>query len=137
MFRRSHLNYGNDTFTKFSESVVFENVCNGRKAANLADYKNDLIPLVRTTTSYNNPVQKFLPIHYELVENIRNVSEIKEIELNNAMIEIEPKYRNMGYHSDQMLDLVEDSYICIFSCYDNISAEKNNDTRKLKIAICQ
>lgn len=131
MFHRFSIDYKHDTFKQFSESIIFEDVCDGRKAANLVDCKNNLIPIVRTTTSYNNPVQRLLSRHYELIGNIRKVSEIKELELNNAMVEIyEPTYRNMGFHSDQMLDLADDSHICIFSCYDD---EKTKDIRKLKI----
>lgn len=133
MFQRFIIDYKNDIFRSLSEPIIFENVCDGRKAAILADCKNELIPIVRTTTKYNNPVQKFSSPYYELIENIRNVSEIKDLELNNAMAEIyEPTYRNMGFHSDQMLDLSENSYICIFSCYDE-PIGKNIGIRKLKI----
>jgi hypothetical protein len=37
----------------------------------------------------------------------------------------------MGYHSDQALDLKPDSYICLFSCYENQVV--SSDIRKLKI----
>ena len=36
----------------------------------------------------------------------------------------------MGFHTDQSLDLADDSYICLFSCYNNPSTK---DIRKLKI----
>lgn len=110
-------------FTKFNlknphnferlSDVHFEDIVVGRKGAILVD---DLNPIVRTTTFYHNPAQKFLPVHYDLIEQIKQVSDVK---FNNALIEIyDDNYRQMGYHSDNALDLAEDSYIGIFSCYD-------------------
>lgn len=41
------------------------------------------------------------------------------------MIEIyDSKYRKIKFHTDQAFDLVEDSHICIFSCYNDINTEK-------------
>ena len=37
----------------------------------------------------------------------------------------------MGYHTDQSLDLQEDSFICIFSCYKNVTVP--SDLRKLQV----
>jgi hypothetical protein len=131
MFLKFSIDYGKDIFHLLSNSITFEDIGNGRKGANLIDYKNETIPIVRTTTSYNNPSQVFSSVHYDLIEKIKNVSEIKELELNNALAEIyEPTYRNMRFHSDQALDLVSSSYICIFSCYDDPSTAIK---RKLKI----
>ena len=43
-----------------------------------------------------------------------------KIDFNNAMVELYTnQYRKMGYHSDQSLDLVAGSTICLFSCYNN------------------
>ena len=129
MFSKVILNYQKNIFEELSTSIIFEDIVTGRKGTNIVDYKNDLIPIVRTTTNYNKPTQKFLPIHYDIIENIKKVSNIKDLELNNALIEIyDNQYRTMGFHSDQALDLTENSYICIFSCYDN-----NSSLRKLKI----
>jgi hypothetical protein len=129
MFTKFTLDNQTNTFDELSTSIEFENILNGRKGANLIDYKNNLVPIVRTTTNYNNPIQKFLPIHYDIIENIKKISNIEGLELNNALIEIyDNQYRTMGFHSDQALDLVENSYICIFSCYDHDSS-----LRKLKI----
>jgi len=129
MFNKFTLDYQKNIFEELSTSIIFEDIVTGRKGTNIVDYKNDLIPIVRTTTNYNKPTQKFLPIHYDIIENIKKVSNIKDLELNNALIEIyDNQYRTMGFHSDQALDLTENSYICIFSCYDN-----NSSLRKLKI----
>lgn len=120
MFAKFIVNYPNNTFEELSHNVHFEDITNGRKGAVLVDCKNNLIPIVRTTTAYNVPAQQFLPEHYDLVEKIKNVSQINNLELNNALVEIyDSKYTSMKYHSDQALDLAENSYICIFSCYDN------------------
>jgi len=40
----------------------------------------------------------------------------------------------MDFHTDQSLDLKEDSYICLFSCYENGNeTNETNTLRKLKI----
>jgi hypothetical protein len=64
MFEKFIINYQKNLFEDLSNSTNFENVINGRKGAILVDYKNNIVPMVRTTTIYNNPVQKFLLIHY-------------------------------------------------------------------------
>ena len=47
------------------------------------------------------------------------------------MIEIyDSKYCKMGFHTDQSLDLQENSYIGIFSCYNDPTTK---DLRKLKV----
>lgn len=129
MFTKFIIDYEVNPFEELLKSVEFENITNGRKGAILVDYKNDLIPIVRSTTIYNKPAQKLLPIHYDMIENIKKVTRIKELELNNALIEMyDSQYHNMGFHTDQSLDLAHNSYICIFSCYDIPS-----DVRKLVI----
>jgi len=113
------------SFEELSNSLNFEDITNGRKGAVLASTKDNLIPIVRTTTKYTKPVQKFLPVHESIIKKIASN------QFNNALIEIyDNKYISMGYHSDQSLDLVEGSYICIFSCYDD---PNTNCLRKLKI----
>lgn len=130
MFTKYLIDYKDDMFTLLSASVEFEYVCKGRKGAILVDAQDDLVPIVRTTTVYIKPAQTFLPIHLELVNNIRSVSNIADLQLNNAIIEIyDNSYRTMKFHSDQALDLTDDSYICVFSCYDN----PISDMRKLQI----
>lgn len=133
MFTKFIIDYQTNIFEALSKSTKFENVTKGRKAANVIDYSDNLIPMVRTTTSYNESPQRFLPIHYDIIENIKMTSKIEGLELNNALIEIyDFQYHNMGFHSDQALDLAENSYICIFSCYNNHPTDINN-IRKLII----
>jgi hypothetical protein len=130
MFTKINIDYETNLFEELSNSIEFENITKGRIGTNLVDYKNNLVPIVRTTTNYNKPAQRFLSIHYDIIENIKKTSKIEGLELNNALIEIyDSQYRNMKFHSDQALDLAENSYICIFSCYDN----PVSDIRKLKI----
>ena len=89
-------------------------------------------------------MQKFDNIHNDLINIIKE--KIKEelsinVDFNNAMIEIyDENYRTMSYHTDQALDLVDDSYICIFSIYSNplgnlrklfIKNKKDNSTKNI------
>lgn len=128
-FTKFIIDYKTNIFEELSTSAQFEDTHNGRKGKNLIDYKNNLVPIIRTTTIYNKPAQKFLPIHHNIIENIKKISKIQDLELNNALIEIyDNRYRTMKFHSDQSLDLAENSYICVFSCYDDPT-----DIRKLKI----
>jgi len=120
------------TYDLLKKNVHFGTITNGRKGALLVnDNKN--IPLVRSTTSYM--YQMFTEEHYKLHEMVLNELLFNEIcikELNNAMIELyDSSYRNMGWHSDQELDLAEDSHIVIFSCYKNPVEE--HDIRTLHI----
>ena len=109
----------------------FENIANGRRGAILVDKIDDKIPIIRTTTIYKNPAQKFSQKHYDIIKDIR-ISDIDQnLKFNNAMIEIyDNEYRNMKYHSDQSLDLEDNSYICLYTCYDKVRPEW---TRTLKI----
>lgn len=129
MFNQFNLDFDENKFEKLSGSIPFENITNGRIGANLVDVKDNLIPIVRTTTIYQKPAQKFLPIHFDIINKINKMPRIKNIKLNNALIEIyDSKYTNMGFHSDQSLDLEPNSYICIFSCYSN---PESKSVRKL------
>lgn len=113
------------TLEELSKSIKFEDITKGRQGAISVDYRNDSIPIIRTTTKYNEPVQRFLPVHYDLIENIKKI--VPTAEFNNAMIELyDSQYSTMGFHTDQSLDLETNSYICLYSCYNNpqINARK-------------
>ena len=138
MFKKYVLDLDYNAFATLSMITKFEDICKGRKRAILVNCKDGftpqvpLVPIMRTTTIYKEPAQKFLPIHYDIMDQIKKKFK-EDIQFNNAMIEIyDPRYRKMGFHTDQSLDLAEDSYICIFSCYENDSNNKN-DIRKLVI----
>lgn len=88
-------------------AVRFEPVCKGRQGAILMDASE---MIVRTTTSYSHPSQYIPDMYRELVGS----------EFNNLMVEVyDNYYRKMGYHTDQALDLVDDSWINIYSFYNS------------------
>lgn len=128
----------NDVDTMYMDlyrSVNFEDITRGRKGAIIVDCKsnkdnkdiksnkNSKIPIVRTTTSYKNRASTFDNIHYSIIEDIKRVTS-KDLHFNNAMIELySTEYKKMKFHSDQDLDLEENSYICILSLYNNPQTE--------------
>ncbi len=64
-------------------------------------------------------------IYNDIIEDINTQSNNKLV-FNNAMVEIyEGKYNTMRFHSDHSLDLKEDSYIGLFSCYNTESNSGN------------
>jgi hypothetical protein len=133
MFIKKTLDIETNLFDELLTSTEFDDVIKGRQGAVLVDYKNEIAPIVRTTTSYNNSAQRFLPIHYDIISKIKEkFKDVKDLYLNNALIEVyESIYYKMGFHTDQSLDLKKDSYICLFSCYENETIPK--DVRKLQI----
>ena len=131
MFHKYQLDLIDNLFNELSKTTNFENITNGRDGAVLVN-NNNIIPLVRTTTKYNNPAQLFSQIHYDIIDKIKKITTINNLEFNNALIEIyNNDYKSMGEHSDQALDLADNSYICLFSCYNNPLA-KNIRTLKIK-----
>lgn len=135
-FVKIKLNIDN-AFEQCSKYVNFEDVARGRKGAVLVDVQNESIPIVRTTTKYNYPAQQFTSFHKEIIKQIKG--KIKEklklsnIELNNCLIEIyDDRNTKMGFHSDQALDMHDQSFICVFSCYENDS-DNPRDHRKLVV----
>lgn len=132
MFSKYILDIKSNLFELLSKSIQFDNINKNRKGANLIDYANGLVPLVRTTSVYYTPNQKFLDIHYNIINLIKKSTNVNDLEFNNALVEIyNSEYSKMGYHSDQSLDLDELSYICIYSCYDNPTT-KNLRTLRIK-----
>lgn len=132
MFEKFVIETNTNLFNELSSATNFEDFANGRKGAVIVDCENELIPIVRTTTIYNNPAQKFLPVHRGIVNSIKKKIN-KNIAFNNALIELyDSNYRTMKFHTDQSLDLNDDSYICLFSCYDYIP-NNTTDLRKLQI----
>ena len=109
---------GEDLFAELSASVHWEDVGKGRRGAVLTRVDEDgRVPLVRTTTRYAAPAQRFRDVHERLAVRIQEHAEIP-VAFNNALIETYTNaYTTMGAHSDQALDLAEDSFIAVFSCY--------------------
>jgi len=132
MFLKFNLDFEHNLFDELSNTIKFDNITKGRKGAILVDIQNNLVPLVRSSTSYNLAPQKFTSTHHHVIEQIKKINNELDLQFNNAMIEIyTSEYRTMGYHSDQSQDLHNDSYVCIFSCYNN--SNNSSDLRKLII----
>lgn len=105
-------------FAELTASARLEDVGKGRRGAVLtrAD-EADGVPLVRTTTRYGSPAQRFRAVHERLARRIQARAALP-VGFNNALIESYTNaYRTMGGHSDQALDLADESYIAVFSCY--------------------
>lgn len=121
MFAKLTLDNKKNLFSELFHTTEFEDITHGRKGAVLVDIRKAHIPLVRTTTKYTKPAQKFNTLHYDIIDKIRKKSNIENIAFNNALIELyDTQYCTMGFHSDQSLDLADDSYIAIYSCYENL-----------------
>ncbi|WP_086823584.1 hypothetical protein [Streptomyces sp. NRRL B-24572] len=109
---------GEDLFAGLSASVRLEDVGKGRRGAVLAKVDEaGGVPLVRTTTRYGSPAQRFRAVHERLAQQVQERAALP-VGFNNALVECYTNaYRTMGGHSDQALDLADDSFIAVFSCY--------------------
>ncbi|MFF5975096.1 hypothetical protein ACFY7C_26680 [Streptomyces sp. NPDC012769] len=118
-----------DLFAELSTAVRFEDVGKGRRGAVLTRIdETGAVPLVRTTTRYGSPAQPFRPVHERLARLIHEHAGLPG-GFNNALVETYTNaYRTMGSHSDQALDLAEDSFVAVFSCYRDPAA---GQSRKL------
>ncbi|MGW6914362.1 hypothetical protein ACWGB8_11145 [Kitasatospora sp. NPDC054939] len=107
-----------DLFTELSASTRWEDVGKGRRGAVLTRIDEaGGVPLVRTTTRYASPAQRFRAVDERLAQQIQERAALP-VGFNNALIESYTNtYRTMGSHSDQALDLADDSFIAVFSCY--------------------
>ncbi|MGW1296183.1 alpha-ketoglutarate-dependent dioxygenase AlkB [Streptomyces sp. NPDC002533] len=110
-------------FAELSASAVLEDAGKGRRGAVLTRVDaTGGVPLVRTTTRYSTPAQRFRPVHERLAQQIQERAGTPT-GFNNALFEVYTNaYRTMGAHSDQALDLADESYIAVFSCYRNPEA---------------
>ena len=135
-FDRYRVDLPDNVFPLLRQSVGWEEFSKGRQIAVLHRPENKGTPLIRTTTVYQAPSQPFKPIHESIIQGIQNASGIKDLDLNNAMLEVyDSRYTTMGFHTDQALDIQSDSYICLFSCYENgadahprVLTVKNNES---------
>ncbi|WP_431684087.1 hypothetical protein [Kitasatospora sp. KL5] len=105
-------------FAELSASARLEDVGKGRRGAVLTKADEaDGVPLVRTTTRYGSPAQRFRAVHERLARRIQERAALS-VGFNNALVECYTNaYRTMGSHCDQALDLADDSFIAVFSCY--------------------
>jgi hypothetical protein len=148
MFYKINLNIDKNLFNEINNSYNFDDVTKGRKGTTILnpiiDKNNNelLTPIIRTTIIYNKPFQIFNTTINDIVNKINNkfndelnnVNEIKtNLNLNNALLEVyNYKYKKMKFHSDLALDLNDNSYIALYSCYNNVNVDDNNK-RKLVI----
>jgi hypothetical protein len=117
---------GQDLFTELSASARLEDVGKGRRGATLTKVDTTgaepLVPVVRTTTRYGSPAQRFRAVHERLARRIQELAALP-VAFNNALIESYTNaYTKMGSHSDQALDLADGSFIAVFSCYQHPDA---------------
>ena len=105
-------------FEELFASARFEDVGKGRLGTVLVRVdETGNVPLVRTTTRYSAPAQRFRTVHERLARQIQERAGLSA-DLNNALVEnYTNAYRTMGSHSDQALDLADGSFIAVFSCY--------------------
>ncbi|MGV9267979.1 alpha-ketoglutarate-dependent dioxygenase AlkB [Kitasatospora sp. NPDC003701] len=132
-------------FAELSASAALEDVGKGRRGAVLTRIDEaGGVPLVRTTTRYGSPAQRFRAVHERLAQRIRERAALP-VGFNNALIECYTNaYTTMGGHSDQALDLAEESFIAVFSCYRDAGASpprklivesKGSDGEKFEIPL--
>ena len=119
-------------FAELLASLRFEDLGKGRRGAVLikADEAGG-VPVVRTTTPYSAPAQRFRAVHEQLAALILKSASLA-VRFNNALIESYTNaYTTMGGHSDQALDLADESSIAVFSCYEH--PELANPPRRLVV----
>ncbi|MFF4010815.1 hypothetical protein [Streptomyces sp. NPDC001717] len=110
-------------FEELSASTRWEDVGKGRRGAVLTRVDEaGGVPLVRTTSRYAGPAQRFRAVHERLARQVQERAALP-VGFNNALVESYTNaYRTMGGHCDQALDLADDSFIAVFSCYRNPEA---------------
>lgn len=134
-FYKTNLSFEKNLFNELLNQIEFENVANGRIGNHLVKVSDSGIPIVRTTTKYNISAHTFSLTHNTIVDSINDSLEhLPSVNFNNALIEVyDSSYTKMKYHSDQCLDLVANSYIGLFSCYEKPNELTEQSIRKLKI----
>jgi len=117
-------------FAELCAATPMEDVGKGRKGAVLTRPDADGgVPLVRTTARYVRPALRFRDVHEWLAREVRERAAVP-VAFDNALAErYTSAYTTMGRHCDQALDLADDSYIAVFSCYRDPAA----DPRRLLI----
>lgn len=134
-------------FAELSASVSWEDVGRGRRGAVLTRIDEaGRVPLVRTTTRYGGPAQCFRAVHERLARQIQERAALS-VGFNNALIETYSNaYTTMGGHSDQAIDLAAESFIAVFSCYQDPEAgaprklifePKESDGERFEIPLAQ
>lgn len=110
-------------FEALHQSVEWEVMGKGRQGAVIVRVEKErdgtvVVPIVRTTTSYTRAAQAFVSLHERLIGSIASAVGVP-LDFNNAAMEIyDASYRKMGWHTDCSLDLRNESFICLFSVYE-------------------
>lgn len=126
-------------FNDFLHSAYFESTGKGRLGNHLVNIQDQNIPIVRTTTRFHTQAIAFSQIHHHLVAEINDTLSTNQIEIpiqnfNNALIEVyDTSYSKMSFHSDQALDLDNNSFIALFTCYERPDELEESYMRKLVI----
>ncbi|MEY9878339.1 hypothetical protein ABH931_007866 [Streptacidiphilus sp. MAP12-33] len=109
---------GENPFAELSASALLEDVGKGRRGTTLTRVDEaGGVPLVRTTTRYGSPAQRFRAVHERLARQVQACAELP-VAFDNALIESYTNaYATMGSHSDQALDLADGSFVAVYSCY--------------------
>jgi hypothetical protein len=104
-------------------TTTFEEIIKDRFSAHYVKLEDNKIPIMRTTMKHKS-INIFTPIIMDIIKEIG-------IEFNTCNVELYKKnYKKMKWHTDISLDLKNDSYICIYSCYQS---ELNEPSRKLVV----
>lgn len=129
-FIKKHIHYDSNPFDALS-SIKFEQITKGRLGANVIKCKSaDHVPIIRTTTPYQQPAQIINANYTDLLRRLHDSFNHAK-DFNNAMVEVyDNSYRNMKFHTDQAQDMDPKSYICLFSCYDD---PNTNNLRRLVV----
>jgi hypothetical protein len=106
------------TFDSIKCSAQLEPLGPGRLGVVVTDAKDNIVPLVRTTTKFAQN-QPMTDLHHRLIKNVHDVSGEAVLNWNNALLEVyNDTYRTMKFHTDQSLDLVKPSLIGLCSFYN-------------------
>ncbi|WP_185290570.1 alpha-ketoglutarate-dependent dioxygenase AlkB [Chryseobacterium lactis] len=138
-FHKIDLHLENNLFNDLFHSTEFESTGKGRLGNHLVKPDGPHIPIVRTTTRYTIPATAFSEIHQSIVDHINETLSVENTDIssqnfNNALIEVyDAVYSKMGFHSDQALDLENNSFIALFTCYERPDELADFQLRKLVI----
>lgn len=133
-FYKITLSLEQNLFNDLFNSAEFEITGKGRLGNHLVKVNDQNIPIVRTTTRYTIPACVFSEVHDKIVDCINENTDLPVQNFNNALIEVyNSTYSKMNFHSDQALDLENNSFIALFSCYENPQELEETHLRKLVV----
>ena len=91
------------------------------------------VPIVTTTNTAPRVLLPTLTLHWPITSETFSKNGLLVVnQFNNAIIECYDKhYTTMGFHSDQALDLDENTCIALYSCYQH--PNQRNSLRKLVV----